>query len=553
MRTPTQSALAELFSEQGVDRVFTLMSEEIVPLLSELKRNETSDIEVIDARHEQGAAAMADGFSRVDHDLGVCIIGRGPGIAQTGTSLVTAKKNNSNVLYLVPEPSFSATHDKKSFEQTMYLKSTVGNVTSIRSTHNFVSEMRDAFRKVRQQDGPLAVQIPINVLDADVEKSGADRPASTVMSGQSPNLHPDEEVIKEVAELYTSSNYDTPPIILAGRGTKRDEAKAAVKLLAEEINAYLVTSIKARGYFSDYSHSLGFVGGLGADVANKRLRESEFVFAIGCSLNPYTVDSGELINEDASIVHIDVDRGRIGKHISPTIAIHGDAETTSNELAREINRVRNGETVDHRIEQTPGTDLRAYRPSQEQTDEPGRIDPEVLVERLDVMLPPNRTVVSDAGRFSTFVHDLISIERGDSYIWPVDFVAIGQALPMSVGATMAANEMPCVAFCGDAGFMMSFQELETAIRYDVPIIFVVMNDGTLGAEYQQARDGGFSGEAAIVGGPDFGHIAESMGGQGYTVQSTSDLEQLSGKLANADSPVVVDCKIPTEMPHRNLS
>lgn len=555
MRTPTQSALVEILSEQDVDHVFTLMSEEIIPLLSEIDQHGADDIRVINARHEQGAAAMADGFSRVDDELGVCLVGRGPAIAQTGTSLVTAEKNGSNVLYLVPEPALSTIHDKKRFEQTMYLKSTVGNVVSIRSTQAFVSEMRDAFRRVRNQNGPLAVQIPIDVLDGHVEKGDTDGPApgSSVVD-QSPKLHPDERAISRAVDLYIDSDSNTAPVVLAGQGTKPAETQEAIESLAEQLNAYLVTTIQARGYYLDYPYSLGFVGGLGAAAANDRLRESEFVFAIGCSLNPYTVHSGDLINEDACVVHIDTDRSRIGEYTAPTMGIHGDAEITSNRLACEIGRAQGEQAADYRMEQVDRSDRRAYRSTQERTDEPGRIDPEALVKRLDELFPADRSIVSDAGRFCTFVHDLISVGRDDPYIWTTDFVSIGQALPMAVGAALAGDDRACIAFCGDAGFMMSIQELETAVRYDIPIVFVVMNDGTLGAEFQQARDAGYTGEAAVIGTPEFDQIANGMGAEGYAVRSLSDLEALSDVLAgDVDYPVVVDCKIPKEIPHRNLS
>jgi thiamine pyrophosphate-dependent acetolactate synthase large subunit-like protein len=117
---------------------------------------------------------------------------------------------------------------------------------------------------------------------------------------------------------------------------------------------------------------------------------------------------------------------------------------------------------------------------------------------------------------------------------------------------VATEDKPCVTVCGDAGLMMSIQELETAVRNDVPMTLVVMNDSSLGSEYHSLDQGGEPPEAALVDSPDFADIAESMGADGYTVKSLDKLEAISDVLGRTpDGPVVVDCKVNHEVRHRS--
>lgn len=549
-------AIVDVFDREGVDDVFTLLSEELIGLFSYLEEEWDGDIQVYHARHEQGAAAMADGYARSTGGIAVCVVGRGPAIAQTGTSLISAQKGGSNTLYLVPEMPLYSRHDDKEFPQQSYLETMVGDVVSIRSPDTFHSTFRDAFRRLRADEGPIAVQIPWDLLEADADAlDGADYAPSTAASssglGQT-RLPPNDDLIEEAVDLYLDSDATKPPIILAGRGAVSADAKATLEELAERLNAFLATTIQARGYFSDHPFSIGYVGDLGPNMANQRLAESDYVLAVGCSLNRHTTDSGYLVRDEAKVVHVDTDPGSFEQFLPVDLPILGDARLAAEAILEEIERVnidRSGEFWTDRTRQ----EIEEYSPmnDREFPDIEGTIDPRDLVETLDSVLPEERLVTHDAGAFLTWVLDGITVENPNDHVWVLDVASIGLGLGIGLGSAVTTEDRTCIMFAGDAGLTMALPELETAVRHDIPIIVVVLNDDGLGAEYHVAVNAGHSGDVAVIDSPDFAAVAESLGAEGYTVQSVDDIKAISDSIGKRPSgPIVVDCKVNREVKNR---
>lgn len=548
-------AIVELLRKEDVDTVFSLASEEIIPLLSEIEDNRGDEIQIIHCRHEQGAAAMADGYSRACDAVGVCIVGRGPAIAQTGTALRTASAYGSNVLYLVPETRLTSTHDGKGFEQVAFLETMVGKVESIRSPEVLLSSLTDVFRRLRAGDGPIAVQIPTDVLEGDI--SDSEIPAASIFSGgggQDARLYPDDAKVAEAVNAYLDSDATKAPVIIAGRGAVSANAKEAIEGLAERMNAYLATSLQAKGYFADHPYYLGSAGDLGTNVANEFVIESGLIIAFGCSLNHHTVDSGELVRDDTKVVHVDVNPTHIDRFIGVDVGIVGDAKTTAEALLVELEQIgidRTGEfwtdRIRRRIEESSSMSDREF------DEQPGTVDPRDLIRSLDATLPQNRLIVTDVGHFIGWVFDGLTYGPTDRQIWAVDFLALGLGLPVGIGAALGEKDRTCIVFCGDGGIMMILQELETAARNDVPMIVVVMNDEALGAEYHMGRIRGHSGSFGKIPAPNFATLAEEFGAEGHTIYSVADVEDLTSELTeDLTGPLVLDCKVNPNVVHRAM-
>jgi thiamine pyrophosphate-dependent acetolactate synthase large subunit-like protein len=359
-------------------------------------------------------------------------------------------------------------------------------------------------------------------------------------------------MVEAAFEHYLDSDATRAPVVIAGRGAVQADAREALEGLAERLDAFLATTLQARGYFEDHPFSVGFTGDLGSPLANEKLTEADFVFAAGCSLNPHTHDSGNLVRDGAKTVHVDTDPTSIGRYLDVDLAIHGDAGVT----AREFTRLLEDRGVDRSGEFRTEDARRRIADSSPLSDrefevDPGRMDPRVLARSLDELLPRDRLVVTDAGHFATWVLDGITVRHPDEFVWTLDFTAIGQGLAIGIGAALSGAERNCVTVCGDAGFMMALQEVETAARHGAPITVVVMNDSTLGAEYHQAKNAGFSGDVARIDTPDIAALAERLGAEGYTVRSESDLEAVRDVLGGSRTgPVVLDCRIDPDVRHR---
>ncbi|MFB6169508.1 MAG: thiamine pyrophosphate-binding protein [Haloarculaceae archaeon] len=544
-------AIIDVLAAEGVDTLFTLMAEDTLHLLSDIDENHRDDLDIVQTRHEQGAMAMADGYARSTGDVGVCMVGRGPGIAQTGTALVTARKNGSNLLAIVPEAPTSKNYDIKEFKQEAYLESTVENVISARSAETLVPRLREGFRQVRTGDGPVVVQVAWDVLDGDADFDYAlDGPSG--LAAQRGTGAPDPDAVDEAVERYLDSDATKPPLILAGRGAVAADAKDALIDLGEQTGGVLATTLRTEGYFDDHPYSVGFVGTWGRNLANEHIVEADFVFAAGCSLNPKTTDGGRLIRDDAKVVHVDTDESAIERYTPVDVGIVSDAVATAEAFTAELAEMGISRADDlwtdrlrERIAAQPDLDEGEF------PDVEGRVDPRALVQALDEYLPAERQVISDGGHFTRWVVDGVHTQHPDDFVWTLDFAAIGLGLGAGIGAAVA-SEKPSVLFCGDAGFQMMLQELNTAVRKQVPLVVVVMNDDMLGSEYHNLDKQTDYVEAPFIDSPDFAEVAASMGATGHTVRSVDDVDALGDVLGEAPTgPVVVDCKINHEVRHRS--
>lgn len=547
--------LVRLLAAEDVDTIFTLMSNGTMSMLSTLEEQWGEEIRLVNTRHEQGAMAMADGYARATGDVGVCLVGRGPAISQTGNAMITARKKGSNLLVIVPESPLSETYDVKEFEQEAYLRSTIGDVVSIRSADTLIAEFEEALRRVKLGDGPLAVQIPWDLLEEDMDVS-RDIGRGPIADRHPPGnararVQPDADLVSRAIEIYVEADAFQPPVILAGRGAIEADAKAAIEELAERTSALVATSLQGRNYLSDHPYYLGFTGSWGTDLANTYANEAPVAFAVGASLNPYTIDEGHVFGDDTAVIHIDQDPVAIGRHADITLGIRGDARSTVEALNDELARRgidREGalwaDDLRNRIAESTTMHEREYPAV------PGTVDPRELVVSLNEILPDEKKVVVDGGHFTRWCLDGIQTPPED-FTFTLDFASIGLGLPMGVG-TAAASDKPCITVCGDAGFLMSIQELETAVRNDIPLTVLVMNDSSLGSEYHSLAAKGDVPDVALVSTPEFADVAESLGADGVTVRSLDDLAAIADRLGSEpDGQLVVDCKVNHHVRHRS--
>ena len=543
-------ALVDLLAAEGVDTIFTLASEEIIALLSHMTEKSDRQFRVVHCRHEQSAALMADGYARVSEGIGVCIVGRGPAIAQTGTALVAANRRRSNVLYIVPEPRRASMFDGKGFEQTSFLRDLVGEVHSARAVDSLLPTIAEAFRRIRAGNGPVAVQIPIDVLEGTFDEVDVNAWADRGPTAQEARTRPDPQAIQDAVNVYLDADATKPPIVLVGRGAAKAEAIDEVAAVAKRIGGYIVTTVQAIGALEDHPYHLGFVGDLGSTLANEYLQQTGFVLALGSSLTHHTVDKGHLLREDANIVHVDTEADHIGRFTTVDVGVVGDAKLAAAELVERLDRLdidRHDEFWTERVRR----EIEGHETASDRTVPAveGTVDPRDLLPALDRVLPEDRVVVSDVGHFCGFVFDRFPIRAGDRHVWAADFIALAQGLPMGLGAAMATEDRTCVVFAGDAGMMMSLPALETLFREQIPAIVIVMNDNALGAEYHIAKLRGLSGTIGDIPAPDFAELATEFGGNGYTIRSIDDLENLEEGISG---PVVLDCKVNPKVTHRTM-
>ncbi|MFB6079176.1 MAG: thiamine pyrophosphate-binding protein [Halarchaeum sp.] len=542
-------AVARFLDAEGVGPLFTLLSEELMGFAGNLPES----LPLVQARHEQAAVAMADGYSRATGDVGVALVGRGPAVAQTGTALTTAAKRGSDVLLLVADRPRDAYSDglNKEFDQSDFLRTLLDSVFVADDDALLAPSFAEAFRLLRAGRGPVAVQLPWDLLDGDVDVAGWE---DTTIGDERPDpnaVRPDSARVAAAVDAYAARDGDVPPVVLAGDGAKRADADDAIRRLVDRLDAALVTSLPARGFLADHPNAAGFVGGYGDPAANELLAGSDYVLALGASLNEHTTDNGRLVGDAATVVHVDREASHVGGRARADVGVVGGVAPTVDALdAAFAERGLDGDygtpaRIDDARERGE-VDDRPFEPVE------GYADPRVVLRELDDVLPAARHVVTDAGHFTEWVTENLSIPAGGAFVWPMEFGTIGLAQPVALGVAHGDDDRLPVAICGDAGFQMSIGELNTAVRMDRPFLVVVMNDDALGAEFHRMRTASGSAEPARVPSPDFAAIAEGYGASGLTVRSPDDVAANAERIADPDGVLVLDCKIDQRLPTRTF-
>lgn len=556
---PVDGVIADLLRGEGISQVFTYLSEDMMGLAARIDADDATT--VIHTRHEQDAVAMADGYARHTKDIGCCVVGQGGAIGQAGSALVTARKRGSSVLVIVPEASRRRSLDNpttysapspgtaaKHFDQAGYLRDTIESVRSIRSPEVVIPVLEAAIRRLRLGQGPIAVQISQDVLNGTmaVPETLADEIATPTALYHDPEttVSPSPARVQEAVDRYLDADAARHPLVIVGRGAARPENESAIEGLAERMGAVLATTFRGKGFLPDHPFNVGTVGETGTDLAVEYASEADYVLALGAGLNPRTRDSGRLFRDEATVVQVDVDPAALGRYGPISLGVHGDALATVEAM---------NETLDeydiHRADQLWTQSLERRIREHEAfadvtfTDEPGLLDPRQLVGELDARLPEDRVLVVDGGLQARWVYRAVDVRAPDHLICRGDFSTIGLSLPMGLGAAVGADEeKTCVVFCGDGSFLMHLPVINTAARYDVPVIFIVTNDDALAAEYHRlpAEDQSIARTAA----PNLAEVASSLGAEAHRVTSIEELDELAPTLETRPSgPVVVECLV----------
>lgn len=561
-------AIGNLLIEQGVTDFFTLMSDGTIGLVTDLVSNYESDIDLYYTRHESGAVSMADGYSRATGNIGVCAIGRGPALTNAMTSLLTARKKGSNVLLIAPKRPHFRYYDNpsKRVDQNALLQTAVGGsdmdrnrfgysdrVVDVDTHDTLYSDLEEIFRRLRAGEGPIAVQIPTDVLN---EKGEIPRPDDSRGTDPSTSprgvLTPSGRQVDAAVDLYRDTDAGRPPVVIAGQGAVAADAKEEILRFAERTNAMLATTMQSRGFFSGHPYSVGEVGGFGTDLANEYTAESDFVLAVGCSLNRHQTDGNEIFGEGehrSKIVHVDTDVHSLGRYAPVDVAIHGDAEATLESINRKLEAlsVDRGEEFWNDRTRTRVEEAKARVGAAEMDGDRNRLNPRHVLSKLNDVIPEDRIVLHDTGDHQFWVLDEMDVTDPGDFIWTKDFGAVGESLTLGIGAALDESRT-CVTFCGDAGFMMSLQELETAVRHDIPVVVVVLNNRALGAEYTRIVRNELPTDGSAIETPDLGTVADSLGADGYTITDPDDLASVEDVLTGPiDGPIVINCEIPRDL------
>jgi sulfoacetaldehyde acetyltransferase len=539
-RMSASEAFVETLAAQGVTEVFGIVGSAYMDALDLFP---AAGIRFIPTVHEQGAAHMADGYARVSGRHGVCIAQNGPGITNFVTAIAAAFWAHTPVVAITPETG-TGTIGLGGFQETDQLPifSKITKYQAHVSKHPRMAELlARCFDMAASERGPTQFNIPRDNFygEADYEILKPKK----ILRGPGA-----DESLDEAADLLASAKF---PVIVSGGGVIMSGGIREAVQLAEQLQAPVVNSYLHNDSFpSDHPLWTGPLGYQGSKAAMKLIAQADVVLALGTRLGPFGTLPQHGLDywpKGAKIIQIDSDHRMLGLVKQISVGIVGDAREAAKALAyrlanRRLDSSANAKerlatiAAEKRAWETELTDWTQETDSWSQSvakDSP-YMHPRQMLRELEKAMPADAMVSTDIGNICSVSNSYLRFKKSNSMFAAMSFGNCGYALPTIIGAKVASPKRPAVAYVGDGAFGMSFGELLTCVREDIPVAAVVFHNKQWGAEKKNQvdfYDNRFLG--VNLTNPSWAEVARSLGADGVMVDKLGDVGEALDKACDA--------------------
>ncbi len=532
--TPSE-AFVETLVANGVTDIFGIMGSAFMDAMDIFA---PAGIRLIPVVHEQGAAHMADGYSRATGRHGVVIGQNGPGISNCVTAVAAAYWAHSPVVMITPETGtmgmglggFQEANQLPMFQEFVKYQGHVNN------PNRMAEYTARCFDRAISEIGPTQLNIPRDYFYGDIN---VDIPKPMRLDRGAGG----EDVQREAAELLASAKF---PVILSGGGVVMAEAVDDCVALAERLGCPVVNSYLHNDSFpASHPQWAGPLGYQGSKAGMKLIEKADVVLALGSRLGPFGTlpqHGMDYWPKDAKIIQVDADHKMLGLVKPISVGICGDAGATARALLARLNDMTLDcdATRDERMATTKQekdaweAELDAWvhetdsfsqdMIAEAEAEEGSWLAPRQVLRELEKAMPADVMVSTDIGNINSVANSYLRFERPRSFFAPMSFGNCGYALPTMIGAKCAAPERPAVAYAGDGAWAMSMTEVMTSVRHNIPVTAVVFHNRQWGAEKKNQVD--FYGRRFVAGeleSESFAEMGRAMGAEGVTVDQYGDV------------------------------
>lgn len=533
--------LVKCLEEENVEYIFGIPGEENADLMISLL---DSRIKFIITRHEQAAAFMADVYGRLTGKVGVCLSTLGPGATNLATGIASANMDRSSVLAITAQTDSHRLH-KESHQNmdiiTMFKPITKWN-QSIRNADNIPEIIRRAFKIATEEKvGACHIELPHDIAKEESQIKPIEK--YLVLRSQ-----PNKFMIKKAVKIILESKN---PLVLVGNGCIRGNASSYVRRFVEQTGICSVNTFMAKGVISDRSDlHLQTIGIKEADHALIAMKDSDVVIAIGYDLVEY---SPRFWNGDLSkkIIHIDFTPAEVDTYYPPIVEIAADIELTLDDILVELEYEKKQNTNLNSFPRGQVSELFkkikkeiVERVQRYENDFSYPIKPEKLIVDVRNALGDEDIVISDVGAHKLWIAKVYNTYHPNTCLISNGFASMGFALPGAVAAQLAFPEKKVIAMCGDGGFLMNVQDLETAVRLQLPVIIIIWCDREFGLISLKQIDEFGKKAFTEFNNPDFVMLANSFGAIGYAVKSTDEFSKVLEKAKQSKHvPVIISIDV----------
>ena len=545
--------VVECLVEQGVDTVFGYPGGAILNIYDELYKNQDRIHHILTA-HEQGASHAADGYARSTGKVGVCMATSGPGATNLVTGIATAYMDSSPIVAItcnVPTPLLG----RDSFQEI-----DITGITMPITKHNFmVHKVEDLAATIREafiiaksgRPGPVLIDIPKEVTANQTEfeplKNLSD--AKLELSKDKDNLRrvfnaavPTDEEIAKAAEIINSAKR---PVIYAGGGIIISEAAEKLKELAVKADIPVSESMMARSAFpSSNALNLGMVGMHGTKASNMAVTESDLVLALGARFSDRVISDAKRFAENSRVFQIDVDPAEINKNIPVAGSLVGDVGAILERLLPLIQKNEHAEWKSQ-IEE-----WKKVYPAMYDAHPADSINPKFLCECVHKIAGDDAFVTTEVGEHQLWVAQHYPFEKPRTFITSGGLGTMGFGTGAAIGAQFANPKRRVIHIAGDGSFRMNCNELATIGHYKLPIVIVVVNNGTLGNVrlWQRVFYGKRYSATTLDFGPDWVSLAAAYGIKGYKANTEVEFEKVFKEALDSGEAAVIDAKVGIDEP-----
>ncbi|MFE6365485.1 thiamine pyrophosphate-binding protein [Streptomyces sp. NPDC057806] len=492
------------------------------------------------ARHEGGAATMADAYARMSDEVAVLSLHQGCGYTNALTGITEAAKSRTPLLVLTAEAADPTSNF--ALDQAAVAVGIGAVALRVRSPGTALDDVARAFAICRNQRRTVVLNVPIDVQDAPLDAAAPARQYRQVAEPR-----PDDSEIAAFAQLLERAER---PVFVVGRGGRSPGSKDAVRELAAEAGALLATSAVSRGMFNGDAWNIDVSGGFSSPLTAELVAGADLLVGFGCALNMWTMRHGRLIAPDATVVQVDIEPGAIGVHRDVDLGLWGGVARTARATAAWLRANSPGGRTGYRtpdVAERIRCGLRWNQVAFEDASGDGRVDPRSLTAALNDILPTERIVSVDSGNFLGYPSMYLDVPDEYGFCFTQAFQSVGLGLATAIGAALAQPDRLPVAGCGDGGFLMGLSELETVVRLGLPMLIVVYNDAMYGAEVHHFGAGTSGLDTVTFPDTDIASLARGHGCEALTIRRPEDTHAVKEWLsAGPFRPLVLDAKITSD-------
>lgn len=528
----------------GVDRAFGVPGESFLGVLDALV--DTPGIEFVTTRHESGAGFMAVADGKLTGRPGVAFVTRGPGAMNAAIALHVAQQDSVPMVLFVGQIAASM-RGREAFQEMDY-PAVFGTVAK------WVAEIDDAARipemlsrafatAVAGRPGPVVLALPEDMQTQEV----AEPPMLAPL--EAPAIAAPEALAAEAALRLSRAER---PLLVVGGGRWSQEASRELREMAERLGLPVAAEFRCQDFLDNLSPS--YVGDMGLGMApylREAVAESDLILALGARLGEVPTDGYGLLDIPVprqSLIHVLPEPSEVGRVYRPDLGIVADAPTFLSQLAPRLESCAADPERTRRLHESS-------RAARDFPEAPGTLDLGRIVGEIDSRYRDRAIVANGAGNYSVWVHKLMTYSHYRSQLAPVAG-SMGFGVPAAIAAALRAPGRPVFSFAGDGCFLMTGQELATAVHHRLPIVFIVVNNGMLGT-IRMHQERHFPGRvsATDLTNPDFAEYARSFGAEGVVVQETGEAMPAIEAALEREGPTVVELRVDPEAltPRQTLS